>query len=82
MNTLPIHTPDYSVTRDGISFDGFFLSRIFHNGYFVLAWMSGLTQTRKQEVFDTIEGVEEFLSINPGTLKAFRKVKKFIKLLD
>ena len=81
MNKLPIHTSEYSVTSDGISFDGYYLSKIFHNGYFILTWTSGYTQTFNKQIFDTLEGVERFLSINDKTLKAFKRIKKFVKLI-
>lgn len=81
MNKLPIHTSEYSVTEGGISFDGYNLSKTFPNGYFILAWMSGYTQSRQQQTFDTLEGIEDFLSVNPETLKKFKAIKKFIKLI-
>ena len=73
---LPIHTNDYSVTDGGISFDGYYLSKIVPYGYFLLTWRSGYTQILNKQTFDSIEGVEHFLSNNNETLTNFKKINQ------
>ena len=44
--------------------EGHSLSKIFHNGYFLLEWVDSNTNMRNKHMFDTLEGVEGFLLIN------------------
>jgi len=50
-----------------LEFEGHSLSKIFHNGYFLLEWMDSNTKTLNKQMFDTLEGVEGFLLINKET---------------